>query len=143
MTDAPPTSNPQCVRRSGCVHSEVCQSAGHCTHGAPSGCMEDAPQGLVERLREDADAWAGPEGQNDYADTVLVEREAADEIERLNKWAVGFSDRQLEERRTGEAYQRELRAEIERLNKQLAKADIESAALRARIEAILRGGDCK
>ena len=38
-----------------------------------------------------------------------------DEIDRLNKWADDFSNRQLEERRTGEEYQRELRAEIERL----------------------------
>ncbi|HET9109074.1 MAG TPA: hypothetical protein VFN79_18000 [Steroidobacteraceae bacterium] len=37
------------------------------------------------------------------------------EVERLNKWADSFSDSQLEERRTGEQYQRELRAEIERM----------------------------
>ena len=37
------------------------------------------------------------------------------EVERLNKWADSFSDSQLEERRTGEQYQRELRAEVERL----------------------------
>ena len=30
------------------------------------------------------------------------------EVERLNKWADGFSDAQLKERATGEAYQREL-----------------------------------
>ena len=34
------------------------------------------------------------------------------EVARLNKWADGFSDAQLKERRTGEAYQSELRDEL-------------------------------
>lgn len=59
------------------------------------------------------------------------------EVRRLNEWADGFSDRQLEERRTGEEYQRELyrakvsaerqlsevRAENERLRQVLADAN--------------------
>lgn len=36
----------------------------------------------------------------------------ANEVERLNKWADGFSDRQLKERASGEEYQRELRVQI-------------------------------
>ena len=51
----------------------------------------------------------------DHHDKQLGKPCLACEIERLNKWADGFADRQLEERRTAEAYQRELRAEIERL----------------------------
>ena len=51
----------------------------------------------------------------DHRDKQLGKPCLACEIERLNKWADGFADRQLEERRTAEAYQRELRAEIERL----------------------------
>lgn len=37
------------------------------------------------------------------------------EIERLNKWADGMTDIALKERATGDAYQKELRATIERL----------------------------
>jgi len=37
------------------------------------------------------------------------------EVKRLNEWADGMTDAALKERQTGEMYQRELRAEIERL----------------------------
>lgn len=53
------------------------------------------------------------------------------EIERLNKWADGFSDAQLKERQTGEAYQRELRSERDTLAAQ-------NAALREALEQLLR-----
>lgn len=36
------------------------------------------------------------------------------EVARLHKWADGFSDAQLKERATGEAYQRELRGLLRR-----------------------------
>lgn len=43
---------------------------------------------------------------------VIVE--LCDEVERLQKWADSFSDAQLKERATGEAYQAELRQRAER-----------------------------
>lgn len=50
-----------------------------------------------------------------------LERElsaALAEVKRLNEWADGMTDAALKERQTGEMYQRELRAEIERLRQQ-------------------------
>lgn len=59
-------------------------------------------------------------------DVLRAERdEAADEIERLNLRADGMTDAALKERRTGEEYQRELRGEIERLNKRIEELERE------------------
>ena len=59
---------------------------------------------------------------NDAAEKLeTLERELAAalaEVKRLNEWADGMTDAALKERQTGEMYQRELRAEIERLRQQ-------------------------
>lgn len=61
---------------------------------------------------------ADPVLYKDMARKLLAALDAAKaEIERLNEWADGFSDRQMEERRTGEAYQNELKARIAELQK--------------------------
>ena len=60
-----------------------------------------------------------------YDDAIAQMDRLRAEVERLNKWADSFSNSQLEERRTGEQYQRELRAEVERL-----RAALETAAKR-------------
>ena len=55
----------------------------------------------------------------DQRNDLLRELAAAlAEVKRLNEWADGMTDAALKERQTGEMYQRELRAEIERLRQQ-------------------------
>jgi hypothetical protein len=54
------------------------------------------------------------------------------ELDRLNKWADGFSDAQLKERATGEAYQRELRDKLDRQQRQVDRL---AAALRELVDA--------
>ena len=55
----------------------------------------------------------------EFARTLERELSAAlAEVKRLNEWADGMTDAALKERQTGEMYQRELRAEIERLRQQ-------------------------
>lgn len=55
----------------------------------------------------------------DQRDDLRRELSAAlAEVKRLNEWADGMTDAALKERQTGEMYQRELRAEIERLRQQ-------------------------
>lgn len=56
------------------------------------------------------------EGENDSLCDRL--ETAGAEVDRLNNWADGFSDRQLEERRTCEMYERELRAKIADLERE-------------------------
>lgn len=59
---------------------------------------------------------------SEYHDDIYVvwntrpaEQALKAEIQRLNKWAGEFSNRQIEERRTGELYQNELKARIAEL----------------------------
>jgi ATPase subunit of ABC transporter with duplicated ATPase domains len=59
--------------------------------------------------------------------------QARAEIARLNKWADGFSDAQIKERQTGEAYQQELR-------ERARSAERKCRELEAAIKEIV--GDC-
>lgn len=65
-----------------------------------------------------------------YSPDLLCTRDEIDllfaEIDRLNKWADGFSDAQMKERRTGEEYQRELKAQV-------TAAEAERDALQSRV----------
>ncbi len=71
-------------------------------------------ESLPEQLRAHAEflRMTSLTGSDFYLAANIVTN-AADEIERLNKWADGFSDAQLQERANAEAYQRELREALE------------------------------
>jgi len=79
----------------------------------------DTTKENVERIARDLDDCAQHATWSEEAATIralLAERDLAlQEVKRLNDWADGFSNAQLEERRTGELYQRELRAERDAL----------------------------
>lgn len=75
---------------------------------------------LVDRLRgRYACGPALPNGEPEFGwrefETPPIQREAADEIDRLNTWADGFSDAQLKERRLCEERIQEMQREIDRL----------------------------
>jgi len=54
------------------------------------------------------------------------ERDAAlTEVKRLNDWADGMTDIALRERATGDAYQKELRAQLAETQTQLIRANLE------------------
>lgn len=84
--------------------------------------------------------------QNDLIEKVCAPLLA--EIERLNKWADGFSDAQIKERQTGEAYQRELRERAEKAEREAQDLARECAdwiktatELRAQLEAAQKGAE--
>lgn len=72
---------------------------------------------IVERLRQPLGSnpdWSLKNGCVVFAYDV-DRAEAADEIERLNAWADGFSDAQLKERRLCEARIQEMQRQIDKL----------------------------
>lgn len=95
---------------------------------------KDAAALLLAQQRE-RDEWK--EAARHMCETVklLQERSEAQqaEIERLNKWADGFSDAQLKERATGEAYQRELRERAESAEQALAAQELDIEPMREEI----------
>ena len=99
--------------------------------------MTEWPEALVERV---ARSIAHSRGVPDYRPIPLGYRadaraaldasglrEAQQEIERLNKWADGFSDAQLKERRLCEEHIREVTAGRDALREQLREA-VEAAS---------------
>lgn len=80
---------------------------------------------LVARLSDwDDDDWHEDRGPFSHHKDIQIEAAnallaLAAENERLNKWADGMTDAAMKERATAEAYQRELRAENERLKERL------------------------
>lgn len=75
---------------------------------------------LVDRLRgRYACGPMLPNGEPEFGwrqfDTPPIQHEAADEIDRLNVWADGFSDAQLKERRLCEERMQEMQRELDQL----------------------------
>ena len=116
--DTEPTAGPTAVERAVCPHGSLRRQCEVCER-------DEEIARLAKKLRIAELKASGTLATNlcpDHHDKQLGKPCLACEIERLNKWADGFADRQLEERRTAEAYQRELRAEIDRLRAELKAA---------------------